>query len=304
MKISVVIPSKNRANSLPGCLDSVLSQTHPPEEIIVVDDASTDNTKQVVEFYAEKGVKYAQLNNGAGAQAARNAGIRLAVNDWIAFQDSDDEWGAGKLESQVKALAEVGFEPLTVVHTDCFRFDRETSVTRPWMLPHIDGKNVLSELLITSGPMFQGMMTSKAALEKIGLLDVKVPSYQEWDTAIRLAKVCRFIHLREPLFVYHLHAEDTISKNKKRDIDGYQYVIDKHRNEILELCGTDALNQHLENNALRAMRWGLNAEAHRILEKLTGSSLRSKCLKFMVRQGISPRLYGLASRLARRMRLL
>ena len=304
MKISVVIPAKNRANTLPLCLDSVLTQTYPPGEIIVVDDASSDNTKQVVESYADNGVRYARLVNGAGAQAARNMGIRLAVNDWIAFQDSDDEWVTDKLEKQITALAEAGFEPLTVVHTDCFRYDHETSAMRPWMLQIIDGKNVFRELLITSGPMFQGMMTSKVALEKIGLLDEDVPSYQEWDTAIRLARVCRFIHLREPLFVYHLHAEDTISKNKKRDIDGYQYVVDKHRNEIIGLCGADAFNRRLEYNALRAIRWGFHTEACQILSKTIGDSARSKLLKFMARLGIGPQWYNLAAKIARRMRLL
>jgi glycosyltransferase involved in cell wall biosynthesis len=304
MKISVVIPAKNRANTLPNCLASVLNQTFPPDEIIVVDDASSDNTKQVVESYLGKGVKYAKLVNAAGAQAARNMGIRLAVNDWIAFQDSDDEWAAHKLEKQIAALKECGEELMTVVHTDCFRYDHQTLDKRLWALPSLSGENVLPKLLAAAGPMFQGMMTSKVALEKIGLLDEKVPSYQEWDTAIRLAKECRFIHLQEPLFVYHLHAEDTISKNKKRDIDGYQYVIDKHRNEILELCGADTLNRHLENNAIRAMRWGFYTDARHFLSKTIGNSAHGKFLKSMARLRINPRWYDFAGRIARRMRLL
>jgi GT2 family glycosyltransferase len=191
-----------------------------------------------------------------------------------------------------------------VVHTDCFRYDHHTLEKNLWTLPTVEGEKALLRLLVAAGPMFQGMLTSKVALEKIGLLDEKVPSYQEWDTAIRLAKECRFIHLHEPLFVYHMHAEETISKNKKRDIDGYQYVIDKHRNEIHELCGADALNRHLEHNALKAMRWGLYTEAHQILVKTIGDSTRSKCLKFMARLGISTRWYDLAARIARRMRAL
>ena len=304
--VSVIIPVYNRAKTLVYCLDSVCNQTLQPYEVIVVDDCSTDETLEIVNNYSRlhPSVRCVVLDRNSGAQAARNRGIVEAHGEWIAFQDSDDEWVSDKLEKQIAALKECGGELMTVLHADCFRYDHETLVKSLWTLPYIEGESVLRELLVTTGPMFQGMMTSKVALEKIGLLDENVPSYQEWDTAIRLAKVCRFIHLQDPLFVYHLHAEDTISKNKKRDIDGYQYVIDTHRDEILELCGVDALNRHLEDNAFRAMRWGLHTEARRILEKTIGDSARSKLLKTLARLGISPRWYGLAARIARRMRLL
>jgi glycosyltransferase involved in cell wall biosynthesis len=304
--VSVIIPAYNRAKTLVYCLDSVCNQTLQPYEVIVVDDCSTDETLEIVNNYSRlhPSVRCVVLDRNSGAQAARNRGIVEACGEWIAFQDSDDEWVSDKLEKQVLVLEGVSFDPFTVVHTDCFRYDHQTLAKSLWSLQPVDGERVLPKLLSASGPMFQGMMTSKVALEKIGLLDEKVPSYQEWDTAIRLAKVCHFIHLREPLFVYHLHAEDTISKNNKRDIDGYQYVIDKHRNEIIGLCGADAFNRRLEDNALRAIRWGFHTEACQILSKTIGDSARSKLLKFMARLGIGPRWYDLAARIARRMRLL
>ena len=304
--VSVVIPAYNRAKTIAYCLDSVCNQTVPPCEIIVVDDCSTDATVEVVNDYSHlhPSVRCVVLERNSGAQAARNRGIVEARGEWIAFQDSDDEWLSGKLEKQIAALAAVGFDPLTVVHTDCFRYDHETLASTPWALPHIEGESVLPALLSAAGPMFQGMITSKVALETIGLLDENVPSYQEWDTAIRLARICRFVHLREPLFVYHLHAGDTISKTRKRDIAGYQYVVDKHRNEIVELCGADALNRHLERNAMKAMRWGLYAEARQMLAKEIGNSARCKRLKVLARLEISPRWYELAARIAGRMGLL
>lgn len=304
MNISVVIPSYNRAKTITSCLDSVCNQTVPPLEVIVVDDCSTDATVELVNKYSRShpSVRCLALDRNSGAQMARNRGIKEASGEWIAFQDSDDEWVSDKLEKQIAALSVTGGDLMTVVHTDCYRYDHQALAKSLWALPHIDGENVLRELLTTAGPMFQGMMTSKLALEKIGLLDEKVPSYQEWDTAIRLARECRFIHLQEPLFVYHLHIEDTISKDKKKDIDGYQYVIDKHRDEIIELCGADTLNRHLENNALRAMHWGFYPEASRILAKTVGGCARNKFLKVLARMEISPRLYGFAARVVRRLR--
>jgi len=131
-----------------------------------------------------------------------------------------------------------------------------------------------------------------------------VPSYQEWESSIRLAKKCRFIHLQEPLFVYHLHIGETISKNNKRDVEGFQYVVDKHRSDILRLCGAKVLNRHLGGNALKAIRWGFYAEAQQILAKVVGRPMNIALLKWVARRIISLRVYELAARVARRMRFL
>lgn len=291
-RISVVIPAYNRAGTIGYCLDSVCSQTLPPFEVIVVDDCSTDSTVETVNEYGRShpNVRCVVLERNSGAQAARNRGIREARGEWIAFQDSDDEWMLDKLEKQVEALAAVGFEPLTVVHTDAWSDDNATGIRTVWHLPLCEGR-AYARLLSDPAPLFPTFITSKTALEQIGLLDEKVPSYQEWDTSIRLAKQCRFIHIREPLFVYHFHAGETISKNKKRDIEGYQFIVDKHRAQILEQCGPGALTRHIEQNALKAMRWGLYAEAREILARDAESSARGMMLKWMARMKIHPALY-------------
>lgn len=306
ISISVVIPAYNRAKTITYCLDSVCNQTVPPFEIIVVDDCSTDETAEVVNNYSRfhPSVRCVVLDRNSGAQAARNRGIVEARGDWIAFQDSDDEWVLDKLEKQIAVLAKVCFDPLTVVHSDCFRFDQQTMAKSLWTLPRIDGKCVHPELLSAAGPMFQGMVTSKVALQKIGLLDENVPSYQEWETSIRLAKVCRFIHLQEPLFVYHFHAGETISKSRKRDVEGFQYVVDKHRDDILRLCDVNVLNQHLEGNALKAIRWGFYSEAQHILAKAIGNSMHIALLKWTAQLKISLHVYDVVTRIARRLHVL
>jgi glycosyltransferase involved in cell wall biosynthesis len=241
--ISVIVPTYNRAKTIRYCLDSVLAQTFKPLEIIVVDDCSTDETAAEVNSYSNPGVRYIVLGKNSGAQAARNCGIREAKGDWIAFQDSDDEWLPDKLEKQVHALAEVGFDLWTVVHTNAIWLDISTGRRLPIELPVVEGDNVYPLLLNRPAPMFQGMLVSRQAIEKIGLLDEKVPSYQEWDASICLAKYCRFIYLKETLFIYYMHGE-TMSNDMKRDIHGYQYIIDKYKNEIIKHCGSEALGNH------------------------------------------------------------
>ena len=140
--------------------------------------------------------------------------------------------------------------------------------------------------------MFQGILTSKTALAKIGFLDERVPSFQEWDTSLRLAKYCRFIHLQEPLFIYHLHSGETISQNKKRHLKGYQYVVDKFKDEIFQNCGVYAYNKHLVNNALNAIHWGYCKYAEHILAKSEGKTAEILILKLMARFRIKPDFYS------------
>lgn len=77
----------------------------------------------------------------------------------------------------------------------------------------------------------------------MGLLDENVPSYQEWDTAIRLAKKNKFAYIEKPLFIYHLHDGETISKSAKKEIDGLEYIYEKHKEEIRSLLGKQELKQ-------------------------------------------------------------
>ena len=279
--VSVVIPARNRARAIGRCLASVLNQTLQPMEIIVVDDGSTDDTVRVVKDIGSPLVRMVSLPVSTGAQAARNAGIRAAVGDWIAFQDSDDEWLPDKLAKQVMALEQSGNDPATVVHTDCWienvlSGDRTRSVMKT-----VEGDSPLLRLLSGGGPMFPGIMTSKFALYEIGLLDENVPSYQEWETCIRLARFCRFVHIKEPLFVYNLHDGETISKNIARSVLGYRYVLDKHRQEILDHLGTKGFDAHLRFCARKAMRAGNFALALETLRNCRGSSYRNTVLKIL-----------------------
>ena len=98
VNVSVIIPTYNRKNLLKRALHSVSNQTFVPKEIIVVDDGSSDGTKDwVLERFPD--VRYIYQDN-SGVSSARNSGIKEAIGSWIAFLDSDDEWMSNKLEQQ------------------------------------------------------------------------------------------------------------------------------------------------------------------------------------------------------------
>ena len=100
--VSVIIPAHNASEYIGRAIESVLAQTRKPDEIIVVDDGSTDDTARIIADYGSK-VIYIQQEN-AGPSVARNTGIEAATSEWIAFLDADDEWIPEKLELQTELL--------------------------------------------------------------------------------------------------------------------------------------------------------------------------------------------------------
>ena len=104
---------------------------------------------------------------------------------------------------------------------------------------------ILKDILASPGPTFPGMLARQEHLAAIGPLDESVISYQEWDTAIRLASVTEFAFVPEPTFVYDMRGADAISRNRRRTATGYEQVVRKHRQRILHVCGPAAMANHL-----------------------------------------------------------
>ena len=101
--ISVIIPTYNRAHLIKRSAQSVLNQTYKNLELIIVDDGSTDNTKEVIDSLNDERIVYVKQENH-GVSSARNTGINVANGKYIAFQDSDDIWHSDKLEKQINTL--------------------------------------------------------------------------------------------------------------------------------------------------------------------------------------------------------
>ena len=103
-KISVIIPTYNRGESIIESINSVLKQTYHNLEIIIIDDGSTDNTELLISNLNDYRIKYIKLNENKGASFARNEGIKIASGKYITFQDSDDLYHLDKIEIQYKNL--------------------------------------------------------------------------------------------------------------------------------------------------------------------------------------------------------
>lgn len=129
--ISVVIPHYNSADSISRAIRSVLAQTHPVLEILVVDDASTPEQRQQLDqaISLDSKVRLLSLEENAGPASARNVGWEAARGEWIAFLDSDDAWHPRKLEIQMRAVAECGEEVALVGSETAVLKDHEDNST-------------------------------------------------------------------------------------------------------------------------------------------------------------------------------
>ena len=242
-RVATIIPVYNREKTIERAIVSTLKQICPVYEIIVVDDCSTDNTVQIVEELAcrDSRVKLICHNTNKGDQAARNTGIRNATGEWIAFLDSDDEWLPNRLQAGFDLQEREGFK---VIHSECYITEGKDITPRNMGILSLSG-NIYKKLLKRPFPMFQGLLVKCECLERIGYLDEAIVSFQEWDTSIRLAKHYEFGFVSEPLFIYHrCHSGDTISKDKRKEAEGYYQIVEKHADEIIKYAGTEALMNH------------------------------------------------------------
>jgi glycosyltransferase involved in cell wall biosynthesis len=258
--ISVVIPAYKRGHIVERAIRSVLEQTHQNFEILVVDDGSKDNTESVVASLAKEDsrIRYFCHNTNRGAQAARNTGARAAQGEWITLLDSDDYYTPNCLEMRLLVAQKKGVK---VVCSKCLVLGKDESMTTCGTQP-LNGK-VYRDLLINYGPLNSSLLVAKEALEKIGYLDERIISYQDWDTTIRLAKHYSFGFVAEPTFIYDCRGSDTISANRLREAEGYKQVFNKHFLEILKQAGPQNIAHHYRHIADRYRTAGDQNSARR-----------------------------------------
>lgn len=200
--VSVVIPCYNRAAVLERSVRSVLAQSYAELELIVVDDGSTDQTRQVVEKIEDPRLRYVYQKN-AGACAARNHGAALAKGEYIAFHDSDDVWHPDKLEKQMQVMEE---KHPDIVVCKMRRFNADgSSVLYP--------KRISEGFVSAQDDLFGiGTQTILARQEvlKTEQFFSEMPRYQDLEWLYRVLHRFTIYSIEEPMVDYYIGA-DSIS---------------------------------------------------------------------------------------------
>ncbi|MBN1569579.1 MAG: glycosyltransferase family 2 protein [Acidobacteria bacterium] len=243
MLVSIVIPTYNRVQLTERAVYSALSQTYADLEIIIVDDASTDATRDRIETLrnADRRIRYLCHNNNRGAQAARNTGIQAAGGQCVAFLDSDNEWLPQKLQRQMALFSEKVDAP-GVVYCGYSKVSASGDLVNEYVPRHRGYvyKQTLTDWLADTSTI----VVRKDILENVHGFDNKVRAYQEWDLCIRLARECSFDFVPDSLAIYHEHDLPSISKDQLKDAYGYLGIVDLYRNEMLAECGRSTLSNH------------------------------------------------------------
>lgn len=230
--VSVVIPTYNRAKLIGKTLRSVLGQSYDNFEIIVVDDGSTDNTKDVVNKFKDERIRYIRHEKNKGAPTARNTGIKAAKGEYIAFQDSDDEWLPQKLEKQMKAF-ENAPQKLGVVYTGLTKIVDDTKEYIPYSWVAQKEGDIHKELLKGNFIATPSIVVRKECFEKVGMFDRKLPRLQDYELALRLSKYYEFKFIDEPLLISP-GIIDSISTSEAARIKALEIILKKHLNDFLE----------------------------------------------------------------------
>lgn len=204
--VSVVIPTYNREVRLPAAIRSVLDQTAPPAEIIVVDDGSTDGTPALVRAFPA--VRYLRQEN-QGVSAARNHGICAAKHDWIALLDSDDEWLPGKVERQWSALER---EPrYRFCHTDEI-WIRKGRRVNPLKKHAKYGGRIFEQCLPLCVISPSSALIHRDLFERFGMFDPDLPVCEDYDLWLRICAREPVLYVDEPLLLKHGGHEDQLSR--------------------------------------------------------------------------------------------
>lgn len=242
-KISVVIPTCNRSGLLPRAINSVLSQTYSNYELHIVDDASEDNTIEVVHslINGRRNVFFWQHEKNKGLSASRNTGVLHASGDYVAFLDDDDEWKPDRIKKQIELLDKLNKpnkDALGIIYCGCeIHISDENRVA--FSEPKISG-NIKEYLLKNNlGTIPSTFLFPKTVLEKLGGFDENLTSSIDHDIWMKLAEAgCHAYFVNEPLVItYENKGLISMVTNSKQRINGVEQYLSKWRKTYKDWFG-------------------------------------------------------------------
>ena len=237
--VSIIITTYNRANFIEEALNSVLAQTYINWEIIIIDDGSTDNTKDIVNKYLYNNKIFYYYQNNTKQAGALNTGLKYAKGEWIAFLDSDNRWLPNRLESAIKHI-NIGTNA-GLIYGDIYTINESGKRISDKNMKRFSGK-VTSRLLFDNFITFNTTLIKKNILDKIGGFNSNLERAPDYDCWLRASTVTNVLYIKEYLADYRI-MDDQISTDKtarlinnektlKRFIENYgSYLTNKEINK-------------------------------------------------------------------------
>lgn len=258
-EVSVIIPTYNRAHVLKRAMDSVLNQTERSLELIVVDDGSTDGTKDLVTAYSDVRVRYLHVRENMGPSRARNLGALQAEGEYIAFQDSDDEWHERKLEKQLQLFREDKTGAGMVYCSFCKRYEDKEVRYPPENLPwEMKSGKIFPTLLYRPLAGTPTILIPKTVWQEMNGFQEALKCFEDWELTMRIALRYPVLLLDEPLVTVYSMGESLIT-DSVRAIEGDFYIFGKY----LEHYRTDEMKKEKLDRIATRVRTPEDFEAYR-----------------------------------------
>ena len=224
-KVSVIILTYNRHLLLRKAILSVLNQTFQDFEIIVIDDASKEETRFIMDEFTDERIRYFRHNVNKGEGCARNTGLKYVKGKYIAFLDDDDEWLPEKLDLQV-TLLKGSPEDVGVVYTGCMRVNTVSGEVLGVYIPQKRG-DIFRELLTTNFVIPSSVLMKKECLEKVGMFDESIDYGLDYDMWIRISREFKFECIKKPLIKYSIN-QGRLSTKLDIQIRGREKILEKY----------------------------------------------------------------------------
>lgn len=220
--ISVIIPTHNRPALLKRAIESVLGQTVPADEIVVVDDASCTETKKLVESFGSPNLYYIENVGGRGASSSRNLGVEKASGDYVAFLDDDDVWLPKKIEKQIELISQKNFD--AVFSRILIQYENTNISYSTGAKMHRDALSIICMENFIGATI--SSVIKRGVFISLGGFDISFPAREEYDLWIRLiASGANISIIEEPLCISYRSLE---KRNRiSASISNYEIAIDK-----------------------------------------------------------------------------
>ena len=232
--VSVVMPTYNRGYIIKMAIDSILNQTYKNLELIIVDDCSNDNTKEIISKYDDNRLKYIRLSEKKGANYARNIGIEKSKGEYITFQDSDDYSFPERLQKEYEYLiaqkVDLVFSSFYKVHD--YNENEFKNIILDKIKKTIYPSKKIEDDKIFDTILYKNVITTQVLFAKKEIFleekfDNNITRFQDWDLMIRIAKKYKLSHLNIPL-LYLFIQKDSITKSYSKGSESLKIILKKY----------------------------------------------------------------------------
>lgn len=229
--VSIVIPTYNHATFLKRALDSLISQTYPNWEALIVDNHSIDHTTELISSYNEKRFQHIKIHNNGIIAMSRNEGIKQSKGKYVAFLDSDDWWDENKLFVSVEYLEKLD---LDLIYHDSWLVKDMSDLRKEKFKTRKLNSPVFLDLLVRGNAIINSTVVLRSSIiKKVGLLDEsrELIACEDYDFWLKVANVTDSFFKIEKCLGYYWYGGDNLSKNKNYAIQA-RIILRKYKSNI------------------------------------------------------------------------